>query len=127
MFSEATDIVLVPHVSGNNRKMVCADPCYSRRIGACGLDPVRKLPEQLVAHLAPVGIIDRLESLNIDDGDSELALRAAGGNHLLLQPLQKQTAVGEAGERIVIGEILKLLCLLDMRERERHVGRELEK
>src|SRR5437879_8100010 len=126
LLSEAADIVLVLHI-GNNRKMVRADPCYSRRIRACGPDTVGKLPEQLVARLAPVGIIDRLESLNIDDGDSELALRAAGGNHLLLQPLQKQTAVGEAGERIVIGEILKLLCLLDMPERKRYVVRELDK
>src|SRR5438046_8634205 len=112
LLSEAADIVLVLHI-GNNRKMVRADPCDPRRIRACGLDTLGKLPEQLVARLAPVGIIDRLEPLDIDDRDGEPALRAAGGNHLLLQALQKQAAVGEAGERVVIGEIPEPLRLLE--------------
>src|SRR5439155_4420407 len=127
LLGEAADIVLVLHISGNNRKVVRADPGCSRRIRTCGLDTLGKLPEQLVACLAPVGIIDRLEPLDIDDRDGEPALRAAGSNHLLLQALQKQAAVGEAGERVVIGEILELLRLLDMPERKRYVARQLEK
>ena len=47
---------------------------------------------------------------------------AGSAAHVLRHPLEKQAAVRESGERIVVGEVIEPLLLFDVIDRERDVA-----
>ena len=90
------------------------------------LDALGDLPEQLVARLPAEGVVDDLEPVDVHHGNGEPAFFALRRAHVLNEALVEQAAVGEAGERVVIGEVIELLRFRDMVERERDVAGELQ-
>lgn len=70
-------------------------------------DPARHFGHDLIARLMTVAIVDVLESVYVDQQQSQP--RVSGGRHLhSLEPVGKAAAVGDAGELVARGERLQL-------------------
>ncbi len=68
--------------------------------------------QELVAALVAQGVVDLLEPVQVDDGDGSTRVAPHGSQHRLLGALVEQRAVGQLGERVVLGQELVLLDLL---------------
>src|SRR5689334_21862557 len=57
----------------------------------------------------PVAVVDRLEMVDVDHEERERRARALGARLVVLEALGELAPVGEAGERVVLRELLELL------------------
>ena len=62
--------------------------------------------EDLVAHLVPVGVVDRLEVVEIQEQDRHAEPVAARTCQRQFQMFLEHRAVGQAGEVVVVGHVL---------------------
>ena len=125
LLDESRDFALGAHARAHDREAVGADPRHPDRTRVA-LDALGDLFEQLVARLPAEGVVDDLEPVDVHHGNGEPALLALGRAHVLDEALVEQAAVGEAGERVVIGEVIELLRLRDVVERKRDVTGEFD-
>ena len=74
--------------------------------------------EQRIADVVPKGVVDDLESVEVEEQDRHQAINALGVGQRLLQSFEQQHAVGQAGEHVVVGKVtqslLRLLALGDV-------------
>ncbi len=72
-------------------------------------EPVGDGGQQLIADMVTVCIVDRLESVEIDEEDGKHLFRSTGTQQGVVYPLNEQRPVGKPGEsvvkRIVDGEL----------------------
>ena len=66
-------------------------------------DAPRSLHQQLVASLVSEGVIDLLEAVQVDVQHGHAVVVPVGLLHQFAEPVVKQTAVGQAGEGVVVG------------------------
>ncbi len=66
-------------------------------------------PQQLVAGAVAEGVVDQLEVIEVDVQQCDLRAGAPGAGERQLELLREQRAVGQPGERVVIGEVGDLL------------------
>jgi hypothetical protein len=84
--------------------------------------------QQYVALIVAVGVVDRLEAVEVHIHHGNLLLVPAGARHGLLQAIRQHRAVGQAGQRVVVGNVLELvLVCLQLRDvgQDGHVVRDL--
>ena len=97
-------------------ELVAAHPGH-RVLAADGLDQaLADLLDEDVAGGVPVGVVDRLEVVEVDEEHADRLAHPARPDELLLDPVLEQPAVGEAGERVVprhVGDLLQQLQVLD--------------
>jgi hypothetical protein len=67
--------------------------------------------QHLVADVVPQAVVDQLEVVEIDERHAARASVPMGDAQALLEPVAQQVAVGEAGQRVVIGLMLELLLV----------------
>ncbi len=73
-----------------------------------GADAAADLEQQVVADQVTDRIVDHLEAVQVDEQHGELFARVRDvALHRLLQPLQQQGAVGQAGQRVVQGFVFQ--------------------
>ena len=73
--------------------------------------------EQLVAYIMAIVVVDPLESIKIQVGDSDLFVTSLRLQHRLLQTVGQKQPVGQMGKRIKVCDVLKLFLLfLDGRD-----------
>ena len=72
------------------------------------LEPAGGLDEQLVAGLVADGVVDRLEAVEVDEEHGGAAVAGAAAGERLADALGEQRAVGQVGERVVLGVVLQL-------------------
>ena len=89
--------------------------------------PLRHLPQEFVAGRPAEAVVDFLEPLQIDQEHGKLVPATDSAALELLEPLEKQAAVGESGEHIVIGEVNDPLLFLNMIEGKRDVAGQFQK
>ncbi len=70
------------------------------------------LADQLVAAGMAERVVDRLEAIEVDIEQADLAVVARDGKQRAAQPILEQSAVGQAGQRVVEGEELCLALAL---------------
>ena len=80
------------------------------------------LLQQLVTDLVAEGVVERLEVVQVDQQQGTFPAGARTGDHGLLQPVHKQPAVGQEGERVVKGEIIELFLLVEVVDCERYIA-----
>src|SRR5580692_7086556 len=114
LFHQPPDFVFVLDVRQGERKMIRAKSRQEIRIADCLPQPVRYLTQERVAGALTEGIVDVLESFQIDDEQAELLAAGQTAAQLLGHAVQKQVAVGESGEGVVIGEILEAFLGVQM-------------
>ena len=105
--------------------MVRAHPRQQVGVPRVARQPLRHLPQQRVAGRPAEAVVDVLEPLQIDQEQGKLVPAAGGAAHVLRHPLEKQAAVRESGEHIVVGEVVEPLLLVDVIDRERDVAGQL--
>jgi len=57
-------------------------------------------------------VVDQLEVVQVDEEDGGRALRSGAAVERLVQPLLEGDPVGQAGERVVEGDVLELAARL---------------
>ena len=67
--------------------------------------------QQLVSAVMAERVVDQLEVIEIDQRDCDDAFAALRAQHHLAQAVVHQQAVGQAGNRIVIGQVLELFLV----------------
>lgn len=91
-----------------------------RVLGAQGLaDALGQVDQQGVAGMVAVGVVDRLESVQVEEQHGEIALAAAGAFDGLFQPVFQQDAVGQLGQRVVQRQLHQFLVGLGQRRGQR--------
>ena len=90
----------------HHRKLVAAQPGDEILLAHGGAQPVGQAADQLVAGMVAERVVNVLEAVDVDAGDGELVPVALGrlgeGGELRFE----QAPVGQAGERVMIGEML---------------------
>ncbi len=98
-------------------EFIAAQACHGVGFAHAGLQTMRHLDQQLIARLMPERIVDELEFVQIDVGHSHPPLVALGIAHCLVQTVNQQVAVGQAGQSVMPGaktEQIALALLLQM-------------
>ena len=90
-------------------ELVAAEPGHSVRLADDGLQVLGRSHEQLVAGLVAQGVVDPLDVVEVDEQDGDVAAVPARAGQRLLEPVQQQPAVGQAGEGVVQGECHQLV------------------
>ncbi len=87
-----------------------------QRIGGAqaALQARRQLAEQFVAVGVAVGVVDKFEAVDVDEQNGQGIGGARRGGEGELQPIVEQSAIGKAGEGIVVGLKRQLFVELAM-------------
>ena len=72
-------------------------------------EPLGDPHQQLVADGVAVEVVDRLEPVEVGEEDRRHLARPPASKHRMLQPLQKEDPVGQAGQRVVHGALTRPL------------------
>jgi hypothetical protein len=105
---EARDVVGRLHRDLDNRELVAREARDEIALADAAPEAARHPTQQFVAYLVTQRVIDALELVDIDVVHREPPAGLDIGK-LLLQPLVEQSAVGQVGQRIVMGEVGDLL------------------
>ena len=70
------------------------------------LDPVRHLHQHHVAKAVAQRVVDVLEAVQVDEHHGKGAVVALGNCNRLFHPLVQHDAVGQAGERVAVGQVV---------------------
>ncbi len=105
----------------HDHEFVTAQACHRIFFAHAGLDAPRHLAQKQVAHRVAAGIVEHLEVVEIQKQHGAVAVAAAAAGHGLAEAVEQQATVGQAGERVVIGQSMdlrrRLLVLGDLGER----------
>ena len=77
--------------------------------------PLRHLLEQFISSLVTQGIIDLLEVVEINEQQGHLQPVAAGLMQRLVQAVQQHRPVGQTGQAVIVGQLVKLLLTFEQR------------
>jgi hypothetical protein len=92
----------------DHREFVAAEPRDQIAVADAAPDPSRHRLQQLVADMVAERVVDALEFVDVDIEQGEL-LAARDLLQLAFHLLAEQYAVGQVGERVVMGEMRDLL------------------
>ena len=104
-FAQRLPVVDVAH---HHQKLVATLAAHHVHLAQRVAQAARHLDQQLVASGMAHGVVNRLEAVQVDKKDAELLLAAVGLQHLALHQVNKQGAVGQAGELVVKRHLLQL-------------------
>jgi hypothetical protein len=96
-------------------ELVATQPRDRVHIAQRGAHPARDLDQQPVTDLVAMGVVDRLETIQIDVGEREELVIAPHPPHVLAQPVGEQRPVRQAGQGVVPGDVLERALRLDQR------------
>ncbi|SBW00869.1 hypothetical protein KL86APRO_11350 [uncultured Alphaproteobacteria bacterium] len=91
-----------------NAELVAAETVGEVRGAAGAVEACRHLAQRGVARLMPVGVVELLEAVEIEEHQDERHVLALGAGQLAPQVLVKRAVVAEVGERVAAGLLLKL-------------------
>ena len=95
----------VGQVREDQRELVAADPGHGVALAQGRAHPLADLLEHVVADPVAEGVVDLLELVEVDQDDREQAAVAPAARHRLAQAVLEQEPVGQAGQRVVLGEM----------------------
>ena len=98
-------------VTDDDDELVTTQPRHRIAVADAGFQPPGHLDQQLVPHIVAETVVDRLEMVEIDEQKGYAMIVPAGDRDSLLDPFRQQQAVGQSGQRVVIGLMLDLLVL----------------
>ena len=83
-------------------ELVSADPGHGRRRpGELGFHSVRDRREKLVPDIVAQVVVDRLESVEVEEADTDALTGTDGIVHRRGEPVEEQRPVGQAGQRVM--------------------------
>ncbi|EXI77361.1 MAG: hypothetical protein AW10_03851 [Candidatus Accumulibacter appositus] len=110
----------------HDHELVAAEAGNRIAFTNAGRQSLADLFQQTVAHVVSEGIVERLEIVEIDEQQGPLSVSARARHQRQAQTVVQQAAVGQAGERVVKGQMadlfLRLLAHGDVGQRRHVVG-----
>ena len=102
------DRLVAPGVGKDDPELVAAEATDDVGGAHPALDRAGDGNEQLVARAVAARVVDELEAVEVEDQQRAAGLVALGGGKLALELGGEAAAVVDAGQRVVVGEVLKL-------------------
>jgi hypothetical protein len=87
-------------------ELVAADARDGVVVAQRRAQPARDLLQQLVADVVAQRIVDELEAVEVDEQHRHLLVEPLRLRQRLAQPIHQHRAVGQAGERVVVRQVL---------------------
>ena len=106
---EIGELVLAGRATAQHHEFVAAQPRYGVLGAHHAADAFSELREQAVADRMAIGIVDGLEAVEVQEQQSETRTDPLRLFHGLAEAVFQQQAVGQAGERIVQGQVGQFL------------------
>ena len=91
-------------VGQQGHEFIAAQPRHRVLLTQRGLDPLADLDQQLITRLVAKRVVHMLEMVQIDEQQAQRNLSAFGHAQIVLNPVLQQGAIGQAGERVVVGQ-----------------------
>ena len=92
-------------VRQDDDELVAAQADHRVRITHAGLEPERGLHQHAVAVGMTIGVVQRLEAVQVHVQQAHGGVVAPGAAQGLLQPVGEELAVGQSGQRVVQGHV----------------------
>ncbi len=93
------------HAGEQDDELVAAEPRHHVDVADAAAEPLRRLHQQRVAGVVAKRVVDVLELVEIDQQHPDIAVRPARAAQRRLQPLPHQPAIGQPGQRVMIGHV----------------------
>ncbi len=117
LLSDGHDVLPVVEFRKQDDELVAAQPRHGVAVAQAALEAIGDFLQQLVAGLVAQRVVDLLESIQVQEQHREPPVVAMGLVDGLDEQLAEQAAVGQAGQPVVIGEVLDARGMLDLRVR----------
>ena len=82
-------------------KLVAAQPRHGVAFAKAALQPLGHFDQQQVAHVVAVGVVERLEVVQVQEHHRRVAAPAVAADHRVAQAVEQQAPVRQHGQRIV--------------------------
>ena len=92
-------------VGDEHEELIASEPGHDVGRAHGVAEPVGDDAQELVAGRVAVAVVHELEVVEVDEEDGDRLLAAPGARDRLLEVLLEEEAVGQVGERVVIGEV----------------------
>src|SRR5471030_93119 len=99
-------LVVLADVEQADGEFVAAQPRHQVLVAQHRAEAARHVAQQRVADLAAQGVVDQLETVQVDEQYAAVQLAALGHRQRLVDQLGQQRAVGQAGQRVVVGQVV---------------------
>ena len=100
---------VLAQVFQHHHEFVAAQARHGVALAHAGGQALGDLLQQQVADVVAEGVVERLEVVQVDEQQCAISSAAGAGRQRLLQPVEQQPAVGQAGQRVVEGQRLDLV------------------
>ena len=84
-----------------HHKLVAAKSGHTVALAHTQQQPLADLLQQQVAHIVAQGVVDLLETVNVQEHQRAVVVGARRGQPRLVEPVHQQTPVGQPGEGVV--------------------------
>src|SRR5208282_4429309 len=92
-----------------DREFVPSHPAGGIRVANRRAEAPRDLEEEVIPGVVSVMVVDRLETVQVDEEEGEAPLLPPGPGHGTLEPIEEQGAIGQGRQGIIVGEALEAL------------------
>src|SRR6266403_2209396 len=92
----------------HNRELIAAQPCNHVCRAHAVAQPIGDAFEKTISNRMPQRVIDALESVKINKKDRKRFAAAPNSLQGLIQLLSKQRTVPQAGQGVVVGDVVRL-------------------
>ena len=94
-------------------ELIAAQSCHGIAVAYARPEAVRHFHQQQIADVVPLGVVEGLEVIQVEEHQRAMAAVAGAAGLGLAETVEQQTAVGQLRQRIVEGEVADLiLCFL---------------
>ena len=110
----------------HHHELVAAQAAYAVLLPHARRQALRHFDQQAVADVVPLGVVERLEVIQVEDQQRAVDAAAVAGRQRVSQAVHQQAPVRQPGQGVEIREIpyllLHLLALGDVADQVQHVG-----
>ena len=100
--------VAIGYVRHDDDEFVAAETRHHVAISNAGTQALTDLDQQAVTHGVAKAVVDCLEAIEVDEQYRQAAIVATGQRHRLIEALMETEAVGQTGQRVVVGQMQDL-------------------
>jgi hypothetical protein len=100
LFSDVHAVSASRHVLNHDNELVATEPCDGV-VGNATTQAVSDCGQQLITNIVAVGVVDRLERVDVEQQHGHAPTGASDASQGVLQPVLQQRPVREISQRVV--------------------------
>jgi hypothetical protein len=120
-------VLRVADLRDQDHELIASDACQRVLFTDRGAQPLRALPQQLVAHRTAQAVVDGLEAVEVEEQHGAGPLLSLGARKRLRETVEQERPVGETRQGIMVGQCLDAglgkLSFGDIQHRAHHAYR----